>query len=623
MFDINQLSNATAQLTGESLEGARQRLGAMERYDHLIPAASASQALLESALLSALGAVEGQNRPFGVREARPAGEGLALRLERVEDVQALFPLLPYRSKKGPWRGARELTVELGGAGLKFGLGRPTAPRSWGKPSPQVWVGGPHGEDLAALLAVHEQNLTAAGHTAQWDPTVSQPRPTRREPVERSLMQRLDASYALGSALLRRPRLWDSLASYAGLHVETQMADHGLDWVVEREVLGGQFDDERLIEVLTDHIVGFGLRVLDHACSPQECTVQVAPRPGRSGMRGVLTVHSRRVPTGSQTHVSAPRPLTAIGERLNISRPSRAASTPEPATARRNGTVLQLFCSPDASRHSYDDLIWTAEQIAAVWAAQGLATALLHVETEERLAWVDRGKPPWATQQVPKTVAGWHRLRVTPPPGELWYLNLRRKSEAIAAAVADARGTFDRVILLGWTEWASEQSALGHLADARVLVHTAAPYERTIPLAANGEQETKTLMLTPAESAATWHREELGRWFPTPPMAGMLLLDPDYTQAPMPDAFDLAVEEQLARYEVHILGRFPKNERICREAGASLHAPTVLDPQTDQPSHAQMTTAATEFARQLWPGRPATTTSQAETRSLEAVAARDA
>ncbi|MFF1690985.1 MULTISPECIES: hypothetical protein [unclassified Streptomyces] len=66
------------------------------------------------------------------------------------------------------------------------------------------------------------------------------------------------------------------------------------------------------------------------------------------------------------------------------------------------------------------------------------------------------------------------------------------------------------------------------------------------------------MLTPAESAAAWHRQELGRWLPTPPMAGMLLLDPDYTQDPTPDEFALAVEEQLARYEVHNLGRFPKN-----------------------------------------------------------------
>ncbi|MFG2660161.1 hypothetical protein [Streptomyces sp. NPDC048425] len=86
------------------------------------------------------------------------------------------------------------------------------------------------------------------------------------------------------------------------------------------------------------------------------------------------------------------------------------------------------------------------------------------------------------------------------------------------------------------------------------MHRAASYERTIPLAADGEQDTKT---DPDESAAAWHRQELGRWLPTPAMAGMLPLGPDYTQDPTPDEFALAVEEQLARYEVHILAASPR------------------------------------------------------------------
>lgn len=602
MYNIDQISNAAAQLTGESLEEARQRLGAMERYDHLIPAAPAQQALLESAVASALGTVGGQSRPFGVREAKPVDKGLAVRLERVEDVQALFALLPYRTKKGPWRGARELTVETEGAWLKFGLGRPTPPRAYGDPAPTVWAAGPHGEDLAALLSVHEESVTAAGHIAQWDPHVSTPRPTRREPAERSLVRRLDASCAMGSALLRRPRLWDSLAGYAGVRLETRMSSHGLDWVVEREVVGGQFDDDRLIEVLTDHIAGLGLRVLDHACGPEECTVRLAPRPGGWGWRGVLTVHSRRVPTGSQTQVPGPRPLTVIGERLNVSRPSAAARPPERDAAGRNGAVLQLFCGPRSSSCSYDDLLWTAEQVAAVWAAQGLATALILAENDDQDIWlrvIDPGKPSWATTSVPESVAGWRRLRIAPPPGELWFLKVPLKEEAVAAALADARDAFDRVILVGWTEWAPEQSALGRLADARVLLHRAEPYERRIPLAADDGQDTRALMLTPAESAAAWHRQELGRWAPAHPMAGMLLLDPAFTEDGSLDEFDLAVEEQLARYEVPVLGRFPANRLIA----VGSQPPTVLDPQTDHPTHAQMTTAATALARQLTPCPP--------------------
>lgn len=121
-----------------------------------------------------------------------------------------------------------------------------------------------------------------------------------------------------------------------------------------------------------------------------------------------------------------------------------------------------------------------------------------------------------------------------------------------------RGTFDRVILIGWTEWTSEQSALGYLADARVLVHTAASYERTIPLAVDGEQDAKTLMLTQPSRPRHGTGRNWADGSRRPPWLGCTASAPDYTQDPTPDEFALAVEEQLVRYEVHILGRFPKN-----------------------------------------------------------------
>ncbi|MFC9649590.1 hypothetical protein [Streptomyces sp. NPDC056937] len=74
---------------------------------------------------------------------------------------------------------------------------------------------------------------------------------------------------------------------------TQMTDYGLDWILERQVAGPQFDDARLIEVLTDRIVGCGLRILDHACGAEECKVRLAPRRGTWDWRGVLTVRSHR------------------------------------------------------------------------------------------------------------------------------------------------------------------------------------------------------------------------------------------------------------------------------------------------------------------------------------------
>ncbi|MEU3832909.1 hypothetical protein [Streptomyces microflavus] len=55
MYSIDQISNATAQLTGESLGSARLRLTTLDRFDELVPRAWADQALLESVLLGTLG----------------------------------------------------------------------------------------------------------------------------------------------------------------------------------------------------------------------------------------------------------------------------------------------------------------------------------------------------------------------------------------------------------------------------------------------------------------------------------------------------------------------------------------------------------------------------------------
>ncbi|MFF0427758.1 hypothetical protein ACFYUJ_25505 [Streptomyces sp. NPDC004520] len=461
MYDINQISNAAAQLTGETLEGTRLRLGTLQRFDCLIPSAPADQALLESVLASALGAVDGQTRPFGVREAKPLDAGLMLRVERAEELQALLGLLPYRMKRGPWRGVRGLTVQKDGARLRFGFRSWVFEQSW-RPAPVVLVAGPHAEDLAALLAAHEEQVHAAGHSAQWDPQCPEPGPKRQEPATRSLVRQLRASSALGSALLRRPRLWDSLAGYAGVQVGTQMTEYGLDWTVDRQVNGAQFDDARLIEVLTDHIVGCGLRVLDHACGTTECTVRLAPRPGMWGWRGVLTVRSRLALSSPHIQVTGPRPLTAIGDRLGVSRPHANAGVQEGCVPDRGGAVVQLMGVPYAEGVRRDDLSWVAEQIAAVWACQGLATAVvLTKDRDHLLGFRDPGQPVWATTSVPKTVEGWRRLRITPSPGELWLLKVSPDDEAVTVALEHARRTYDRVILVGRNDdWPYEDQPLG-------------------------------------------------------------------------------------------------------------------------------------------------------------------
>ncbi|MFI5688421.1 hypothetical protein [Streptomyces sp. NPDC051636] len=598
MYCMDQLGNAACQLTGESLEGVRRRLGGLDRFDQLVPSASGEQALLEAALVSALGTVDGQTRPFGVREAKPVEEGLVLRLERPADVQSLFGLLPYRTKKSPWRGVRGLTVQMDGARLRFGL-RPWAfEASWRSPAPAVWVSGPHGEDLSALLAAHTDQVTASGHVVQWDPLREERGPGRREPVERSLLRRLIVSCSMGSALLRRPRLWDSLTGYVGVRLSTEMADHGLDWLIERQVAGGGFDEERLIEVLEDRIAGCGLRLLDHACGPENCTVRMAPR--WSFCRGVLTIRSSRVPAAPAGSIPVPRPLTAVGDDRHVSRPRPAGHGTEPDVLKRS-RVVQFLDAPSGGL-GRDHLARVAERIAAAWAARGLAVGLLLVEGSSMGLFRDPGRPEWATAAMPKAVSTWTRLRLAPPPGQLWSMTVPNTSDAIGAALQHAHGGFDQVFFIGaYDGWMQEVTSSKWAADLRILVHHARPFQRHIPFPGKTTNTTHTndgVPLTPAESAVLWRSEHLGRSVCTHPLNGLLLLT-ESDEAATPDEFDLAVEEQLARYGTPVLGRFPDHGLIMRGHGSSDHPPTVLDPQAKPLDHARMAAAADALHRRLW------------------------
>ncbi|MFC9649591.1 hypothetical protein [Streptomyces sp. NPDC056937] len=246
----------------------------------------------------------------------------------------------------------------------------------------------------------------------------------------------------------------------------------------------------------------------------------------------------------------------------------------------------------------------AEQIAAVWTTQGLVTAIILAwDRDDWIGFREPGKPTWATAPVPGTVEGWRRLRIAPPPGELWSLKVSDDDKAIAGALAEARRRFDRVFLIKRNDdWRWEEHSLSRLTDVRILVHRAEPYERRIPLPAEYGQDTDAVMLTPAESAMQWRQQELGRWTSKRPLAGMLLVN-SASRDVQPDDFDVAVESELARYGTPVLGRFPANQPIAHGPRLSPHPPTVLDPQTEQPTHAQMIAAANALAHRLWPDSP--------------------
>ncbi|WP_406409763.1 hypothetical protein OG923_13305 [Streptomyces halstedii] len=596
MFDIAQISNAAAELTGESLEDARRRLGKHSRYDHVIPdAGSSGQALLESTVLSGLGAAIGGDRPFGIREAKITDHGLDLRVERDEDVQALFGLLSLRTKRGPWRGVRELTTEPVGAVLRFGL------REWAYngegyrrvPAPVVRVAGPHGVDLRALLAAHREQIESAGHTVRWDPQEVEPRPKRQEPVGRSLVRQLGVSSALGSRLLRRPRLWDRLVGYAGVHLSTRVTEYGLDWILERQVAGTQLDDERLLDVLTDPVVGHGLTVLDHVCSTEECTIRVV-YPGRWNGRGVLTVRSRHAPFVTEP-LRPGLPLTMLGDGRRASHPRAQRQQPGPAGPERVGAVMQLM-----GEGGRDQLMWVAERITAVWAAQGLVIAVIAARTRERLVFGDPGRPDWATASSPTAEAGWQRLRVVCPPGQLWLKEPVRSTKLVAAAVAEARRFADRVLLVSrGSEGVMDESRYAQPADARLLVRRASSYQRHLPLPSDYGKTPRVLALTPAESAIAWRQKNWLFEAARLPMTGLLLLSRE-DEGKTLDEFDEAVEQQLARYGTPVLGRFPDHGLIVRGTSHSTHPPTVLDPEATPSAHAEMVKAASNLAERLWP-----------------------
>ncbi|MFD4011968.1 hypothetical protein ACFWRX_18960 [Streptomyces albidoflavus] len=600
MYNLDQLSNAAADLTGETLTGARERLVGLGRFDELVSTASSSQALLESLIAHALGAVDGQSRPLGVREAKTDGDTLTLRLERVADIEALLSSLPYSSRKGPWRGTRGLTAQVDGRRLRFGL-RPWAAgdTSWRGKSPAVWVVGPHGEDLAEMLAAHERRLTGCGHLPQWDPQTPEPGPKRREPATRSLVRLLTPASSIGSALLRRPRLWDSLAGHVGLGIQAQIAEYGVDWIVHRSVTGEHFSEDRLIEILTDSVAGPGLCLLDHTCGTDKCTVRLTPMSTGLGARGVLTVHSRRS-AAPESQAADPRPLTAIGERRPPSRPRSGPVKPPCDDHRPAGSVVQLTSKAD-SWVSYEDLAWIAEQMAAVWAGQGMAAAVILSKTAYRPFFMGRREPTWASAHVPSTDPGWRRLRLAPRPGELWNLEVGRGDEHLAEALKEARDRFDRTVLIREREnWLGGEFVDRQFTYDRILVHPAVPYERHLPLPAATPDGQEVLELTPDQSAIQWRQQELGL-HPPRRLTGLLLLQSaDQPITPDLDSFDAAVEEQLARQGTPVLGRYPRNRSIVHGLGHSEQAPTVLDPPVERPTHAQMVAAVDAVAHRLWP-----------------------
>jgi hypothetical protein len=615
MYDRDQLASARAQFTGEALRGVRQRLDTLDRYASLLPAASWDQAELEAVLLDGLSRLTDVARPLGIREAVPGTDELELRLESAAAVRNLFALLPYRSKKGPWRGVRQLTVRPDGRYLRFELRtcRERYPNE--RPAhPHVRVHGLRGEDLRALLASHSAEVTRAGGTPHWDPAGAGPSLQRREPLERDVLRQLAPATGLASLILRRPRLWDSLTGYSYVQLSRERVDHGIDWIVVRPV-DADPHDQRLLDAWTDDVVGGGMGIADHVCGPEQCVITLVPPQnwGRSG--ATLTITSRRVARAAGSPPHAARPLTVLGDSLGHSRP--LCQTPASGQESRSGTVIGLM-RPFNPSSTGSELPWTAEQIAAVWAAQGFATGLIVIGSQHPLLDWDlmkrRHSGEWPSQSAPRASARWSRLRLAPPPGGLWHLRIDSDDPQLSDIIGQARHDFDRVLVVEDSAWQMQIAQLGASIDIRVLTLNASPYPRNIPLppAPHAPDQPSLMSLSPRESALQWRLDHLGNGDLSDHLPnGLLLLHHPAPRSERPtDTFANEVEEHLAMLGTPVLGHFPGRGLVVRGLGHSPHPATVLDPQVTHtsvldtaPLHAHMEQAASALAQRLWPTAP--------------------
>ncbi|MFC1431454.1 hypothetical protein ACEZDB_12460 [Streptacidiphilus sp. N1-3] len=240
MQDLRMVATAAGQLTGETLRHAELRIGAMASWGCLIPAAAEKQALLESVLLQALGAPDRRRHPFGVAEARPLPDGLELRLESQQCVQALLDLLPYRERRGQRRGVTGLMAYGNGNAICVTMPHQAqvsavSPR---RAAPLVTVYGPRANSAAAQLDEHRDRLQAAGLRPAWgSEEIPGTKASRREPLPRNTFAQHAASYNMGSALLRRTRFWQALAGHSGLSLSIALgawSAFGLSTVSEHD-----------------------------------------------------------------------------------------------------------------------------------------------------------------------------------------------------------------------------------------------------------------------------------------------------------------------------------------------------------------------------------------------------
>lgn len=516
------------QLTGESLREARLRLAHLRDWSEPVPAAKdTDQARLESYLLDALGQGQGLS-PLGVSEIVPTSDQLVLRLESAEPFSLLLPLLPYRDRRRSRHGVLDLRASSARRGIELALGRTAAGRAL--------ILGPAGCDLAAALDAHQAAVQECRYEPLWTedtPHDPPPRPLRRNTRTTSKSAKLVDPHTvrprLASALLRRLHLWTSLTTGSTVAFTSQSEGSGLTWMVQRAVPGHHpLHDDVVLTALSESVAGPGLTADadGHHCDEQQCVQTFA-----SGQLAVRT-----------THADNPRPAARPGRArahvlstfLREAEPSARATAPT-----RGGHVLQLI-DPWG-----DERLDAAKQLAAAWAQQELRTLVLRVDSSRNRR---------------RETASWQRARLTGGSGAMFTGYADFVHGDLESDIARARAEFDHIVMLKhqWTDM--PLAGLSPLADDHVIV-TSGGFDRSTKSTAirAGELRRSTIPLTPNESAVAWLNRHLARVpFAEVPMTGLVLWCAHDERGP--DAFDAAVDVELARHGLPVLGRLPRAPR---------------------------------------------------------------
>ncbi|QPP05204.1 hypothetical protein G4Z16_01045 [Streptomyces bathyalis] len=596
------VASCRQQMTGESLRRVRLSVKELADWSALLPTAEGTQPLLESLFLKQVGTPSAPNRyPLGIERVVAAPRRLEVRFEQPELVRPVLQLLPWRDRRRSRHGIADLWATAVGGSIEIAFAR--------RPTEGVIaVSSIDGTDLGQVLAEHESSVEERQCTPLWsiDPSTLPEEPLRapgrrRKPRPATEIDHHRSAAHLASAILRRIRLWDRLGGHAQLHITPEVAAHGLDWQITRELHPKTpVHDERLTAVLQETVVGLGLVASPgHQCGEDSCVAEfTAPSERLGGWSSVLSVHTSRTQTPATAMPRKPRHFTALGEAQFPSRASKnngsdtSMVVPEPlprsaeATPSKRepqGRCTQLLAPRFGISES--DLQRIATQLGAAWALQGCRVLVLtcsfgHRRTRKPL----RGypEPEWPSTKRPINPApkAWNKLRLAPGTGELFAHTSREYLDERPDLLAAARAEFDWIIFVDRNNRYGTGPYVEELADSYVVLVDDAGYEDTVVIteAHGGVATPRRVPVSAAESAMAWRHAHLtGIPFDRIPVAGLVLQPARRADTQAPRNFVERTDAELERYGTPVLARLPR----AQTTGLAASSRTVLDDVDDE------------------------------------------